>query len=153
MGMSVGNPNRGLDAGRGFADGDPNADAPAMDPADALQRDAAFVALLRAGDPSAFGLLVDGWADPVFDRIRHHGYGFSAAEIAAVLNEPVDTIDDIMRKLPMGFGAVVRAQVLWRQGAPTHDVLAAAVAEAKPFDTTTVRLIANHQRDCPTCRE
>src|SRR3954454_11976992 len=32
------------------------------------QRDVAFVALLRAGDPYAFGLLFDTWIDRVYDR-------------------------------------------------------------------------------------
>ena len=247
--MSVGNPNRGdasLDLG----------DDATRDPAEGLQRDAAFVSLLRAGDPSAFGLLFDGWADPVYDRLSHQGFttadvcdlstmsfasvhrrllqqtandpfrvlifrsvrqemtaaadrrvqwrmpvgpyaedrlergadarslaadaavaallwdaadvlgervrdvldlhrrhGFTAAEIAAVLNEPTADIDDILGKLPIGFGAVVRAQVLWRQGGPTHDVLAEVVAGADPFDTDTVRLIAGHQRECASCRE
>ncbi len=253
--MSVGNPNRGLDPNRGDEALDLGGDAP-RDPAEGLQRDAAFVSLLRAGDPSAFGLLFDGWADPVYDRLSHQGFttadvcdlstmsfasvhrrllqqtsndpfrvlvfrsvrqemtaaadrrvqwrmpvgpyaedrlergadarslaadaavaallwdaadvlgervrdvldlhhrhGFTAAEIAAVLNEPTADIDDILGKLAIGFGAVVRAQVLWRQGGPTHDVLAEVVAGADPFDTDTVRLIAGHQRECASCRE
>ena len=36
--------------------------------------DAGLVSLLRAGDASAFGMLVDAWADPVYDRLSHHGF-------------------------------------------------------------------------------
>ena len=72
--MSVGNPNRELhpDDRRGLAGADEDRAAP--DPAEALQRDAAFLSLFRAGDPSAFGLLFDGWVDPVYDRISHQGF-------------------------------------------------------------------------------
>ena len=72
--MSVGNPNRGRETSRGFASTDPALERPPTNPVDAAQRDAAFAALLRAGDPSAFGLLFDGWADAVYDRISHHGF-------------------------------------------------------------------------------
>src|SRR6185436_10096180 len=44
------------------------------------QRDVAFVALLRAGDPSAFGLLFDTWIDPIYDRISHRS--FTTADVA-----------------------------------------------------------------------
>src|SRR4051794_36415017 len=44
------------------------------------QRDVAFVALLRADDPSAFGLLFDTWIDPVYDRISHRS--FTTADVA-----------------------------------------------------------------------
>jgi DNA-directed RNA polymerase specialized sigma24 family protein len=254
--MSVGNPNRDLGTSRGDAPADAGIEDSPRDPSEGLQRDAAFVSLLRAGDPSAFGLLFDGWADPVYDRLSHQGFtttdvcdlstrsfasvhrrllqqtsddsfrvlifrsvrqemiaaadrrvqwrmpvgpyaedrlergtdgrslaadaavaallwvaadvlgdrvrevldlherhGFTAAEIAAVLNEPTGDVEDILGKLRVGFGAVVRAQVLWREGTPTHDELAAAVVNSEPFDTDTVRLIAGHQNGCASCRE
>jgi len=44
------------------------------------QRDVAFVALLRADDPSAFGLLFDTWIDPIYDRISHRS--FTTADVA-----------------------------------------------------------------------
>jgi hypothetical protein len=36
--------------------------------------DAGFVSLLQAGDPNAFGMLVDTWTDPVYDRLSHLGF-------------------------------------------------------------------------------
>jgi len=219
------------------------------------QRDVAFVALLRAGDPSAFGLLFDTWIDPLYDRISHrsfttadvaelssdsfaavhrrltdqgtadpfrvvlfraarqetiaaadrrvdlhmpvgpyaedrlvrgadpaglatdpavaallwqaadvlgeqardvldlhHRHDFSPTEIAAVMNLTPDAIEDILRKVPKGLTAVVRAMVVWRQGSPAHDELAASLGQTTTFETGTVRTIAEHQRGCEQCR-
>jgi len=254
--MNQGKTNDGQRPGLG---GDGSGARPASTAATATgghERDAAFVALVRAGDPSAFGMLFDLWADPVYDRISHRGFttadvcelstdtfatvyrrldqhtstdpfrvlvfraasqqtiaaeshrvnlrlpvgpyaedrlsraadapslaadpavatllwqtadvlgdrvrevldlhyrhGLTSPEIATVLNESVDTVDDILAKLPMGFGAVLRAQVLWRQGTPNHADLARALPDDGHFDTDTVRAIAEHQRDCSMCRE
>src|SRR5207342_828518 len=62
-------------------------------------------------------------------------------------------VEDILRKVPKGLTAVTRAMVVWRQGAPAHDELAAALAASTTFDTGTVRTIAEHQRGCDSCRE
>ncbi len=220
------------------------------------QRDEAFVTLMRSGDDTAFGLLFDAWADPVYDRISNRGFttadasqiegnafstvhrrlgqngpeepfrvmvmrasrqemtsaeaqrvdlslpvgpyaedrltrgsevkslaadpavaaflweavdvlgdqvrevldlhyrhGFTATEAATVLQQPVPAIEDILRKVPAGYSAVVRAKIIWRQGQPNHDELAAAVAGQPRFDAAMVRRVAEHLRTCESCRD
>ncbi|HEY5153957.1 MAG TPA: hypothetical protein VIJ47_04430 [Acidimicrobiales bacterium] len=62
--------------------------------------DAGFVSLLRAGDPSAFGMLVDAWADAVYDRLSHRGF-----TTADALDLSVATFAETYRELAAGAGA------------------------------------------------
>src|SRR3954451_570682 len=80
--MSVGNQDRDLRTGDGAADGrgDASGDLAGHDPAVGTERDEAFLALVRAGESGAFGLLFDAWADPVYDRLNHQG--FTTADVA-----------------------------------------------------------------------
>jgi hypothetical protein len=219
------------------------------------QRDEAFVTLMRSGDETAFGLLFDAWADPVYDRISNRGFTtadasqiesgafstvhdrlsnkasdgsfrvmamrasrqemtsaeahrvdtslpvgpyaedrltrgtevkslatdpavaallweavdvlgdqvrevldlhyrhrFTVAEVAEVLQQPPAAMEDILRKVPAGYSAVVRAKIIWRQGQPNHSELAAAVAGQSRFDASMVRRVAEHLRTCEDCR-
>ena len=59
--------------------------------------DAGFVSLLRAGEPSAFGLLVDAWADTVYDRLSHRGF-----TTADALDLSVATFAEAYRQLADG---------------------------------------------------
>ena len=80
---------------------------------------------------------------------RHH---LTSSEVAAVLQEPTGAIEEILRKVAAGYGAVVRARIVWRQGAPTHDALREQVAGESRFDASMVRRVAEHLRECDECR-
>jgi hypothetical protein len=223
---------------------------------DGRQRDEAFVVLLRAGDATAFGLLFDAWADPLYDRISNRGFTtadasrieaeafaaahrriaqpagddafrvlvmragrqamlaadaqrvdlrmpvgpyaedrltrsaevrslaadaavagllwesaevlgdqvrevldlhfrhrLSAPEVAGVMQETTASVEAILGKVEAGYGAVVRAKIMWRQGNPTHEALGQAVAGHPRFDTTVVKRVAEHLRTCQSCRD
>ena len=218
-------------------------------------RDEAFTTLLRSGDATAFGLLFDAWADPVYDRISNRGFTtadsaaiesdaflathrrlaqqavddpfrvvvmraanqamtaadasrvdlrmpvgpyaedrlvrsaeigtlatdpavagllwecaevlgpqvrdvldlharhrLTAPEVAAVMHETPASVDAILSRVEAGYGAVVRAKIMWRQGSPSHEELARVVAGHTEFDTAVVKLVAEHLRTCETCR-
>ena len=59
--------------------------------------DAGFVNLPRAGEPSAFGILVDAWADTVYDRLSHRGF-----TTADALDLSVATFAEVYRQLVEG---------------------------------------------------
>jgi len=70
-----------------------------------------------------------------------------------VMQETTASVEAILGKVEAGYGAVVRAKIMWRQGSPTHDALGLAVAGHPRFDTTVVKRVAEHLRTCGPCRE
>ncbi len=83
----------------------------------------------------------------------HYRHRLTAAEVAVVMQETPASIDAILSKVEAGYNAVVRSKVMWRQGGPSHDQLAAAVAGHQIFDTSVVKLVAEHLRTCQGCRD
>ena len=109
-----------------------------------------------ASDPAVAALLWQA-AELLGEQVREvldlsHRHGLTSAEVAAVLQEPPGAIEEILRKVAAGYGAVVRARIVWRQGAPTHSVLAEQVAGESRFDASMVRRVAEHLRECESCR-
>ena len=64
------------------------------------QRDEAFLALLRAGDPSAFGLLFDAWADPVYDRLSN--LGFTTGDVCELSTDTFASAHRLVMEQPTG---------------------------------------------------
>jgi hypothetical protein len=109
-----------------------------------------------ASDPAVAALLWQA-AELLGEQVREvldltHRHHLTSAEAAAVLQEPTGAIEEILRKVAAGYGAVVRARIVWRQGAPTHDALREQVAGEPRFDASMVRRVAEHLRECDECR-
>jgi uncharacterized protein (DUF1810 family) len=119
--------------------------------------------LTRATDPRAIaadaGVAAMCWqaAEVLGERVRetldlHHRHGLTAREIAAVLGDEPGTTEEVLAKLPLGFGNTVRARVLWRGGDPEHDELRAQLGAGAAFDVDTVRTLTRHMKECDPCR-
>jgi hypothetical protein len=109
-----------------------------------------------AADPAVAALLWQA-AELLGEQVREvldltHRHHLTPAEVAAVLQEPPGAIEEILRKVAAGYGAVVRARIVWRQGAPIHDALREQVAGEPRFDASMVRRVAEHLRECEECR-
>ncbi len=83
----------------------------------------------------------------------HYRHGLHPIEVAAVMQDTPASIDAILSKIEAGYNAVVRSKIMWRQGGPTHDQLASAVSGHHTFDTSVVKLVADHLRTCESCRD
>ena len=114
--------------------------------------------LTRATNPAAIaadpGVAAMCWqsAEVLGERVRetldlHHRHGLSAREIAAVLGDDPASIDEVLTKLPLGFGNTVRARILWRGGDPEDDELRGALGGASTFDVDSVRTITRLMKD------
>jgi hypothetical protein len=109
-----------------------------------------------ASDPAVAALLWQA-AELLGEQVREvldltHRHHLTSSEVAAVLQEPTGAIEEILRKVAAGYGAVVRARIVWRQGAPTHEALREQVAGESRFDASMVRRVAEHLRECDECR-
>ena len=109
-----------------------------------------------ASDPAVAALLWQA-AELLGEQVREvldltHRHHLTPSEVAAVLQEPPGAIEEILRKVAAGYGAVVRARIVWRQGTPTHDALREQVAGESRFDASMVRRVAEHLRECEECR-
>ncbi len=109
-----------------------------------------------ASDPAVAALLWQA-AELLGEQVREvldltHRHHLTSSEVAAVLQEPTGAIEEILRKVAAGYGAVVRARIVWRQGAPTHEALREQVAGESRFDASMVRRVAEHLRECEECR-
>ncbi len=110
-----------------------------------------------ATDPAVVSFLWEA-ADVLGLQVRevldlHYRFGLTNAEVAAIMQETTASIDAILSKVEAGYNAVVRSRIMWRQGGPTHDALAQVVAGHRTFDTSVVKLVAEHLRTCQECRD
>jgi hypothetical protein len=110
-----------------------------------------------ATDPAVVSFLWEA-AEVLGHQVRevldlHYRHRLTAAEVAVVMQETPASIDAILTKVEAGYNAVVRSKIMWRQGGPSHDQLAAAVSGHQTFDTSVVKLVAEHLRTCQGCRD
>ncbi len=84
-------------------------------------------------------------------HLRHH---LSPAEIAEELDVAPNAAHQMLFRLRSRLGRAVRARVLWRDGRPRCDELAAALGAAgvRAFGPNAVTLITSHVDGCEDCR-
>lgn len=84
-------------------------------------------------------------------HLRHH---LSPAEIAEELDVAPNAAHQMLFRLRNRLGRAVRARVLWRDGHPRCEELAAALKEAdlRAFGPAAVTLISSHVESCEDCR-
>ncbi|MFV0524859.1 MAG: RNA polymerase sigma factor [Acidimicrobiales bacterium] len=83
-------------------------------------------------------------------QLRH---GLDPAEIAQALGVPANTAHQRLFRLRARLGDVIGSFLLWRNGRPLCDGLAAAIDGGQPFDVSVARSVARHQEDCRYCSD
>ncbi|MFV0259555.1 MAG: RNA polymerase sigma factor, partial [Acidimicrobiales bacterium] len=83
----------------------------------------------------------------------HLRHGLGPAEIAEALGVPANTAHQRLFRLRAKLGNVIGSYLLWRNGNPMCEALAATVDGGQPFDASVARAVARHQDQCRYCSE
>jgi RNA polymerase sigma factor (sigma-70 family) len=83
----------------------------------------------------------------------HLRHGLAPAEIAEELGVEANTAHQQLFRMRNKLGDAIGSYVLWRNGRPLCDGLAAAVSGQVAFDRSVSKAVAKHQKSCDQCSE
>lgn len=83
----------------------------------------------------------------------HLRHGLGPAEIAEELGVEANNAHQQLYRLRTKLGDAIGSYLLWRNGRPLCDGLAAAVSGDVAFDKSVARAVARHQKNCDACAE
>ncbi len=83
----------------------------------------------------------------------HLRHGLAPAEIAEELGVEANTAHQQLFRMRNKLGDAIGSYVLWRNGRPLCDGLAAAVSGQVAFDRSVAKAVAKHQKSCDRCSE
>ncbi|MEM7326076.1 MAG: sigma-70 family RNA polymerase sigma factor [Actinomycetota bacterium] len=83
----------------------------------------------------------------------HLRHGLGPAEIAQELGVEANNAHQQLYRLRTKLGDAIGSYLLWRNGRPLCDGLAAAVSGDVAFDRSVARAVARHQKTCDACAE
>jgi RNA polymerase sigma factor (sigma-70 family) len=83
----------------------------------------------------------------------HLRHGLTPAEIADELDITPNNAHQLLFRLRAKLGNAISASMLWNEGAPTCERLAAELAAVTAFDGSTVAVIDRHTKQCPDCAD
>lgn len=83
----------------------------------------------------------------------HLRHGLAPAEIAEELGVEANTAHQQLFRMRTKLGDAIGSYVLWRNGRPLCEGLAAAVSGQVAFDRSVSKAVAKHQKNCDQCSE
>jgi RNA polymerase sigma factor (sigma-70 family) len=83
----------------------------------------------------------------------HLRHGLAPGEIAEELGVEANTAHQQLFRMRNKLGDAIGSYVLWRNGRPLCDGLAAAVSGQVAFDRSVSKAVAKHQKSCEQCSE
>jgi RNA polymerase sigma factor (sigma-70 family) len=83
----------------------------------------------------------------------HLRHGLGPAEIAEELGVEANNAHQQLYRLRTKLGDAIGSYLLWRNGRPLCDGLAAAVSGDVAFDSSVAKAVARHQKSCDYCSD